>query len=223
MIYSVACDTDHDRHSVVTKTQGLFATQSLPGFLYFLFTAVSSRLEKDIAIGKTLVSSRMIDRVTKKMSHPLYEVPVGFKWFVDGLIEGSLGFVGEESAGATFLRKMLQTPWTTDKDGFTPALLAAEMTATLPTKIQEKIYKSLEEELGVYLHLRPGGGQSDTGTKSQTGKAESGSDYTKEHGRRTHHSRINQGPRKWCSHWRTQIGNGEWMDRSKTIRYGRYL
>jgi phosphoglucomutase len=100
----------------------------------------------DIAIGKTLVSSRMIDRVTKKLNHPLYEVPVGFKWFVDGLINGSLGFVGEESAGASFCRRNGEV-WTTDKDGFIPALLSAEMTAKLG-KDPGVIYKALADELG---------------------------------------------------------------------------
>jgi phosphoglucomutase len=102
--------------------------------------------KKDIAIGKTLVSSRMIDRVTKKLNHPLYEVPVGFKWFVDGLMDGSLGFVGEESAGASFCRLNGEV-WTTDKDGFIPALLAAEMTARLG-KDPGEIYKGLADELG---------------------------------------------------------------------------
>ncbi len=149
---SVACDTDHDRHSVVTKTEGLLPPNHYLVSCIFYLLQYRPDWKKDIAIGKTLVSSRMIDRVTKKLSHPLYEVPVGFKWFVDGLIEGSLGFVGEESAGATFLRKNAE-PWTTDKDGFTPALLAAEMTATLH-KDPGEIYKSLEEELGVSTYDR---------------------------------------------------------------------
>ena len=88
----------------------------------------------------------MIDRVTKKLNHPLYEVPVGFKWFVDGLMDGSLGFVGEESAGASFCRLNGEV-WTTDKDGFIPALLSAEMTATMG-KDPGEIYKSLADELG---------------------------------------------------------------------------
>jgi phosphoglucomutase len=113
-----------------------------------IFYLLQNRPEwkKDIAIGKTLVSSRMIDRVTKKLNHPLYEVPVGFKWFVDGLTDGSLGFVGEESAGASFNRKNGEV-WTTDKDGLIPGLLAAEMTATL-NRDPGEIYKSLAEELG---------------------------------------------------------------------------
>ncbi|MDP9042284.1 MAG: phosphoglucomutase (alpha-D-glucose-1,6-bisphosphate-dependent) [Bacteroidota bacterium] len=143
---SVACDTDHDRHGIVTKSVGLVPPN------HYLATCIFYQLQhrplwkKDIAIGKTLVSSRMIDRVTKKLNHPLYEVPVGFKWFVDGLMDGSLGFVGEESAGASFCRLNAEV-WTTDKDGFIPALLAAEMTATLGRDPGE-IYKSLEDELG---------------------------------------------------------------------------
>ena len=143
---SVACDTDHDRHSVVTKSVGLVPPNHYLTACIFFLLQHRPAWKKDIAIGKTLVSSRMIDRVTKKLHHPLYEVPVGFKWFVDGLIDGSLGFVGEESAGASFLRKNGEV-WTTDKDGFIPALLAAEMTATLGRDPGE-IYKSLADELG---------------------------------------------------------------------------
>ena len=143
---SFACDTDHDRHGIVTKSVGLLPPNHyLTTCIYYL---LQNRPEwkKDIAIGKTLVSSRMIDRVTKKLNHPLYEVPVGFKWFVDGLIDGSLGFVGEESAGASFNRKNGEV-WTTDKDGLIPGLLAAEMTATL-NRDPGEIYKTLAEELG---------------------------------------------------------------------------
>ena len=143
---SVACDTDHDRHSVVSKSVGLVPPNHYLTACIFYLLQHRPAWKKDIAIGKTLVSSRMIDRVTKKLGHPLYEVPVGFKWFVDGLIDGSLGFVGEESAGASFCRKNGEV-WTTDKDGFIPALLAAEMTATLGRDPGE-IYKSLADELG---------------------------------------------------------------------------
>ncbi|HEY2349115.1 MAG TPA: phosphoglucomutase (alpha-D-glucose-1,6-bisphosphate-dependent) [Puia sp.] len=143
---SVACDTDHDRHSVVTKSAGLIPPNHYLTDCIFYLLQNRPAWKKDIAIGKTLVSSRMIDKVTKKLGHPLYEVPVGFKWFVDGLIDGSLGFVGEESAGASFCRLNGEV-WTTDKDGFIPALLAAEMTATLGRDPGE-IYKSLADELG---------------------------------------------------------------------------
>ena len=137
---SVACDTDHDRHGIVTKSVGLVPPNHYLTTCIFYLLQNRPAWKKDIAIGKTLVSSRMIDRVTKKLNHPLYEVPVGFKWFVDGLIDGSLGFVGEESAGASFCRLNGEV-WTTDKDGFIPALLAAEMTATLG-KDPGEIYKS---------------------------------------------------------------------------------
>jgi phosphoglucomutase len=143
---SVACDTDHDRHGVVTKSVGLVPPNHYLATCIFYLLQNRPEWKKEIAIGKTLVSSRMIDRVTKKLNHRLYEVPVGFKWFVDGLIDGSLGFVGEESAGATFLRKNGEV-WTTDKDGFVPALLAAEMTAVMDRDPGE-IYKSLADELG---------------------------------------------------------------------------
>ena len=143
---SVACDTDHDRHGIVTKSVGLVPPNQYLTTCIFYLLQHRPLWKKDIAIGKTLVSSCMIDRVTKKLNHPLYEVPVGFKWFVDGLMNGSLGFVGEESAGASFCR-MNGEVWTTDKDGFIPALLAAEMTATLK-KDPGEIYKELADELG---------------------------------------------------------------------------
>jgi phosphoglucomutase len=123
-----AADTDHDRHGVVTRTSGLLnPNHYLAVCIQYLFTNRPGWSEK-VGIGKTLVSSSMIDRVAKGLGRPMLEVPVGFKWFVDGLIDGTLGFVGEESAGATFLRRNGQV-WTTDKDGLIPGLLAAEMTA----------------------------------------------------------------------------------------------
>jgi phosphoglucomutase len=143
---SVACDTDHDRHGIVTKSVGLVPPNHYLTTCIFYLLQNRPAWKTNVAIGKTLVSSRMIDRVTKKLNHPLYEVPVGFKWFVDGLINGSLGFVGEESAGASFCRLNGEV-WTTDKDGFIPALLAAEMTATLK-KDPGEIYKTLADELG---------------------------------------------------------------------------
>jgi phosphoglucomutase len=143
---SAGCDTDHDRHGIVTKSVGLVPPNHYLATCIFYLLQNRPGWKKDIAIGKTLVSSRMIDRVTKKLNHPLYEVPVGFKWFVDGLTDGSLGFVGEESAGASFCR-LNGKVWTTDKDGFIPALLSAEMTAIIG-KDPGEIYKSLADELG---------------------------------------------------------------------------
>lgn len=123
-----ACDTDHDRHGVVTRSAGLLnPNHYLAVMIQYLFTH-RPEWGENTAIGKTLVSSSMIDRVASGLNRPMLEVPVGFKWFVDGLIDGSLGFVGEESAGASFLRRN-GTVWTTDKDGLIPGLLAAEMTA----------------------------------------------------------------------------------------------
>ena len=143
---AVACDTDHDRHGIVTKSVGLLPPNHYLTVSIFYLLQQRPAWNSGVAIGKTVVSSRMIDRITKKMNHPLYEVPVGFKWFVDGLIDGSLAFVGEESAGASFCR-MNGKVWTTDKDGFIPSLLAAEMTAVLGRDPGE-IYKGLADELG---------------------------------------------------------------------------
>jgi phosphoglucomutase len=123
-----AADTDHDRHGIVTRSSGLLnPNHYLAVCIQYLFTHRPHWSEK-VGIGKTLVSSSIIDRVAKGLNRPMLEVPVGFKWFVDGLIDGTLGFVGEESAGATFLRKN-GSVWTTDKDGLIPGLLSAEMTA----------------------------------------------------------------------------------------------
>ena len=125
---AVACDTDHDRHGIVAPSAGLMPSN------HFLAVAIDYLFQQRpqwrtaAAVGKTVVSSQLIDRVAARLGRTLYEVPVGFKWFVDGLLDGSLGFGGEESAGASFLRRDGGV-WTTDKDGFAPALLAAEMTA----------------------------------------------------------------------------------------------
>lgn len=123
-----ACDTDHDRHGIVTRTAGLLAPN------HYLSVAIDYLFQHrpqwpaGAAVGKTVVSTQLIDRLAARLGRRLYEVPVGFKWFVDGLLDGSLGFVGEESAGATFLRRD-GSVWTTDKDGITAALLSAEITA----------------------------------------------------------------------------------------------
>ncbi len=125
-----ACDTDHDRHGVVTKSAGLLPPNHyLSVCIHYLF-ANRPQWGADVAVGKTVVSSSMIDRVTAKLGRRLYETPVGFKFFVDGLLKGWLGFAGEESAGASFLRRD-GSVWTTDKDGMIAALLAAEITARL--------------------------------------------------------------------------------------------
>ena len=141
-----ACDTDHDRHGIVTKSAGLLPPN------HYLSVAVSYLFQhrpkwgERAAVGKTVVSSQMIDRVTAKVGRKLYEVPVGFKWFVDGLLDGSLGFGGEESAGASFVR-LDGSVWTTDKDGIVPALLAAEITARMDRDPGE-LYHELTREFG---------------------------------------------------------------------------
>jgi phosphoglucomutase len=123
-----ACDTDHDRHGIVTHGAGLLPPNHyLAAAIDFLFRNRPGWIEA-AGVGKTVVSSAIIDRVAARLGRNLYEVPVGFKWFVDGLLGGTLGFCGEESAGAAFLRRD-GTAWTTDKDGIVPALLSAEITA----------------------------------------------------------------------------------------------
>src|SRR6185312_12072437 len=147
-----AADTDHDRHGIVTRTTGLLnPNHYLAVCIQYLFTNRPQWSEK-VGIGKTLVSSSIIDRVARGLNRPMLEVPVGFKWFVDGLIDGSLGFVGEESAGATFLRRNAQV-WTTDKDGLIPGLLAAEMTA-VTGKDPGELYRDLTQKYGDPVYQR---------------------------------------------------------------------
>jgi phosphoglucomutase len=146
------CDTDHDRHGIVTRSGGLLPSNHyLSAALFYLFQH-RPQWRTGAAIGKTVVSSQMIDRVTAKLGRKLYEVPVGFKWFVDGLLDGSLGFGGEESAGASFVR-LDGSVWTTDKDGIVPSLLAAEITARMDRDPGE-IYGELTRELGEPLYDR---------------------------------------------------------------------
>ena len=147
-----ACDTDHDRHGIVTRGAGLLPPNHyLSAAIFYLFQH-RPKWRKEAAIGKTVVSSRMIDHVAAKLGRKLFEVPVGFKWFVDGLLDGSLGFGGEESAGASFAR-MNGTVWTTDKDGFIPALLAAELTVRMGRDPSE-IYRDLTREFGESFYDR---------------------------------------------------------------------
>lgn len=149
---SFACDTDHDRHGIVTRSMGLLNPN------HYLAAAISylypnrPRWRADAGIGKTLVSSSLIDRVAAGIGRHVMEVPVGFKWFVDGLLAGTLGFGGEESAGASFLRKD-GTVWTTDKDGLILCLLAAEMLARTG-KDPGEIYRSLTERYGAPVYER---------------------------------------------------------------------
>jgi phosphoglucomutase len=142
-----ANDTDADRHGIVTRSNGLMnPNHYLAAATAYLFEN-RPQWRKESAVGKTIVSSAIIDRVAKKIGRKLVETPVGFKWFVDGLSDGSFGFAGEESAGASFLRRD-GSVWTTDKDGIILGLLAAEMTARTKADPSQLFHK-LTSELGV--------------------------------------------------------------------------
>ena len=147
-----ANDTDADRHGIVTRSSGLMnPNHYLAVAISYLFTH-RARWRKDAAVGKTVVSSSMIDRVAASLDRRLIEMPVGFKWFVDGLIDGSVGFGGEESAGASFLRRD-GTVWTTDKDGIILGLLAAEITAR-EGRDPGTIYNELTKKFGAPAYER---------------------------------------------------------------------
>jgi phosphoglucomutase len=147
-----ACDTDHDRHGIVTRSAGLLNPN------HYLAVAISylfrhrDEWRPEAGVGKTLVSSSLIDRVAASLNRRLVEVPVGFKWFVEGLLEGSLGFGGEESAGASFLRRA-GAVWTTDKDGIILGLLAVEMTARAGRDPGE-LYRELTRQFGDPVYER---------------------------------------------------------------------
>ena len=143
---SVANDTDADRHGIVTPKAGLInPNHYLSVAIWYLFK-YRKNFTKDLKVGKTLVSSSMIEHVCRSLDREVYEVPVGFKWFVDGLYDGTLGFGGEESAGASFLR-FDASVWSTDKDGIIMTLLAAEIMAVTGKDIAD-IYKEFEDEFG---------------------------------------------------------------------------
>ncbi|HYK00648.1 MAG TPA: phosphoglucomutase (alpha-D-glucose-1,6-bisphosphate-dependent) [Thermoanaerobaculia bacterium] len=145
-------DTDNDRHGIVTRSAGLLnPNHYLAVAISYLFTN-RPHWRADAAIGKTVVSSSLIDRVASSLGRRLYEVPVGFKWFVDGLLAGTLGFGGEESAGASFLRRD-GSVWTTDKDGIIMGLLAAEMTARTGRDPGE-LYQQLAQQHGAPFYAR---------------------------------------------------------------------
>ena len=141
-----ACDTDHDRHGIITRTAGLMQPNSYLAVMVDYLFSHRPDWPAGAAVGKTLVSSQLIDRVAAHQGRTLYEVPVGFKWFVDGLVDGSLGFGGEESAGATFLRRD-GSVWTTDKDGIAAALLSGEIRARTGRDPGER-YEEITQLLG---------------------------------------------------------------------------
>jgi len=149
---AIGNDTDADRHGVVTRTGGLMPPNHyLAAAISYLFPH-RPQWGVRCGVGKTMVSSSLIDRVTAKLARPLVEVPVGFKWFVDGLLDGSLGFAGEESAGASLLRRD-GTVWTTDKDGLALGLLAAEITASTG-RDPGQLYADLTHDLGPSYYER---------------------------------------------------------------------
>ena len=141
-----ACDTDHDRHGIVTPGAGLLPANHYQSVAIDYLVTHRPQWGRQAAVGKTVVSTSLIDRLAARLGRRLYEVPVGFKWFAAGLQDGSLGFCGEESAGASFLRRD-GTVWTTDKDGMAPALLSAEITAR-SGRDPGCLYAELARELG---------------------------------------------------------------------------
>ena len=143
---SFACDTDHDRHGIVTKSSGLLNPNHYLSVAVFYLLQHRPKWKNTVAVGKTIVTTQLIERIATKLNRKLYDVPVGFKWFVDGLLDGLLCFGGEESAGASFSR-LDGSVWTTDKDGFIPALLSAEITAKKGSDPGE-LYHQITKDFG---------------------------------------------------------------------------
>ena len=216
---AVACDTDHDRHGIVTRSRGLLPPNHyLAVCIHYLFG--HRPWGKQVAVGKTAVSSSMIDRVTAGLGRELYEVPVGFKYFVDGLLEGKLGFGGEESAGASFLRRD-GTVWTTDKDGIIAALLAVEITATMK-KDPGEIYHDLTQKIrrpAVRPDRRPG---------NHPAEGHAGEDEQRKHPESDPGGGEDPGhpyprARGWPGNRRSQSNCGERLVRGAPIRHRRNL
>ncbi|TDE18115.1 phosphoglucomutase (alpha-D-glucose-1,6-bisphosphate-dependent) [Dyadobacter psychrotolerans] len=149
---SVACDTDYDRHGIVTSKAGLIPPNHYLAVMIDYLFRHRPQWPATSMVGKTVVSSQMIDRVSARLGRKVYEVPVGFKWYADGLLDGSLGFCGEESAGASFAR-MNGEVWTTDKDGMIAALLSAEIMAVTKQDPGE-LYEELSSTLGTSFYNR---------------------------------------------------------------------
>ncbi len=149
---SFGCDTDHDRHGIVSPSAGLMNPNHYLAVLAAYLFSHRPSWGAGVRVGKTIVSSRMIDRVAESLGRPLFEVPVGFKWFVDGLLDGSVGLGGEESAGASFLRQN-GTVWTTDKDALIPSLCAAEI-AAVTGREPGLHYRDLVSRFGPHYYRR---------------------------------------------------------------------
>ena len=143
---SFACDTDHDRHGIVTKNNGLLNPNHYLSVAVFYLLQHRPQWNNTVAVGKTVVTTQLIERIVSKLNRRMFDVPVGFKWFADGLLDASLCFSGEESAGASFSR-LDGSVWTTDKDGFIPALLSAEITAKTGNDPGE-LYHQITKESG---------------------------------------------------------------------------
>ena len=215
-----ACDTDHDRHGIVTRSAGLLPPNHyLAVAIHYLFQN-RPKWGTDAAVGKTVVSSQMIDRVATKLGRELYEVPVGFKWFVDGLLDGSLGFGGEESAGASFLR-LDGTVWTTDKDGIVPALLSAEITARTGRDPGE-IYRELTREFGECL-FTTASRRRPRRRKRSAGAALAAADPVCRSGRRKDPEHTHPGARQRRTHRRCEGDRQEWMVCRAPVRHRRHL
>ena len=215
-----ACDTDHDRHGIVTRSGGLLAPNHYLSVAIFYLFQHRPKWRKEAAVGKTVVSSQMIDRVTAKLGRKLYEVPVGFKWFVDGLLDGSLGFGGEESAGASFVR-LDGSVWTTDKDGIVPALLAAEITARMGRDPGE-IYRELTREFGEPLYDRVEAPATPE-QKAMLGETLTAAGSTQKPGWRKNPDDPHPRARQRCPHRRVEGDGGERMVRGASVRDREYL
>ena len=215
-----ACDTDHDRHGIVTRSAGLLPPNHYLSVAIFYLFQHRPKWRKEAAVGKTVVSSQMIDRVTAKLGRKLYEVPVGFKWFVDGLLDGSLGFGGEESAGASFVR-LDGSVWTTDKDGIVPALLAAEITARMGRDPGE-IYRELTREFGEPVYDRVEAPATPE-QKETAGETLAAAGPVHRAGRRKNPDRPHPRAGQRRSHRRVEGGGRERMVRGASVRDREYL
>ncbi len=213
-------DPDYDRHGIVTRSAGLLnPNHYLAVAIWYLFQNRPG-WRKDAAVGKTLVSSSMIDRVAAHLGRKLAEVPVGFKYFVDGLVDGTYGFGGEESAGASFLR-LDGTVWTTDKDGIIMDLLAAEITAKTGRDPGEH-YRDLEDLFGSPVYERSDA-PANREQKAVLIQPVAGNGDSHGDGRRADYGQVDPRPGQRCSYWRAEGGNGERLVCRPAVRHGRNL
>ena len=215
-----ANDPDSDRHGIVTPSAGLMNPNHYLAVAIGYLLTHRPQWKADVAIGKTLVSSSMIDRVVNKLGRRLCETPVGFKWFAPGLFDGSFGFGGEESAGASFLRRD-GTVWTTDKDGPIMNLLAAEITA-VTGKDPGEHFRGLTAEFGTPYYTRIDA----AATPEQKAKLSKLSpEAVKESNacRRADHRQADPRAGQQCGHRRIESGDGERLVRGASVRHGKHL